>query len=72
VVKRIDNVSQSNTFLQVHNKIQPTHTFLLFRVRGSDDRDDFLGGSDVLGGGVLLLFLAGGSSDSLTTIKSGL
>ena len=72
MAKRIDNVSQSNTFLQVHNKTQPTHTFLLFRVRGSDDRDDFLGGSDVLGGGVLLLFLAGGSSDSLTTIKSGL
>ena len=72
MVKRIDNVSLSSTFLQVHNKTQPTHTFLLFRVRDSDDRDVFLGGSDAFGVGVLLRFLAAGSSDSLTTIKSGL
>ena len=71
-MKHIDNVSQSSTFLQVHNKSPPIHTFLLFRVRDSDDRDDFLGGSDVLGDDVLLLFLGAGSSDSLTTIKSGL
>ena len=72
MAKRTDNVSQSSTFLQVHNKSPSIHTFLLFLVRDSDDRDVFLGGSDALGDGVLRRFLGAGSSDSLTTIKSGL
>ena len=68
---RIDNVSLSNSVFQDHSKCVPTYTVLrrdtLLRGDGG-----FLDGSAFCLLGVLVRFLAGGISDSLTTIKSGL
>ena len=69
--RHIDNVSQSSSDAQDHNKYEPTYTDLRFDTLFRGD-GGFLGGNDALGVGELVRLRAAGSSDSLTIIKSGL